>query len=137
MQTDFRRADPRYVNFVPRTCADAIDLFVRHKNLGLSVNLYPECFVHCAASLKGVELDNFEKWIVQPTGDITGGGEHRTLVDKQLETERLKLLKEAELRDLEQKTEELTITVIEEEDEKMPQDDEKMSEADYMLLSLP
>ena len=118
MQTDFRRADPRYVNFVPRTCADAIDLFVRHKNLGLSVNLYPECFVHCAAALKGVELDNFEKWIVQPTGDISTGGEHRTLVDKQLETERLKLLKEAELRDLEQKTEELTITVIEEEDEK-------------------
>ena len=137
MQTDFRRADPRYVSFVPRTCADAIDLFVRHKNLGLSVSLYPECFVHCAKALKGVELDNFEKWIVQPTGDISTGGEQPTLVDKQLETERLKLLKEAEMRDLEQKTEELTITVIEEEDEKSPEEDEKMSEADYMLLSLP
>ena len=134
---DFRRADPRYVNFVPRTCADAIDLFVRHKNLGLSVSLYPECFVHCAKALKGVELDNFEKWIVQPTGDISTGGEQPTLVDKQLEAERLKLLKEAEMRDLEKKTEELTITVIE-EDEKSPED-EKMSEAsaDYMVLSLP
>ena len=74
---------------------------------------------------------------MQPTGDISTGGEHPTLVDKQLEAERLKLLKEAEMRDLEKKTEELTITVIEEEDEKSPEEDEKMSEADYMLLSLP
>ena len=47
---DFRRADPTYVNFVPRTCVDAIDLFQRHRALGLMSNMYPECFVHCCPS---------------------------------------------------------------------------------------
>ena len=27
VKMDFRRADPKYVNFVPKTCVDAIDLF--------------------------------------------------------------------------------------------------------------
>jgi len=31
---DFRRADPTYINFVPKTAADAIDLFWRMKRLG-------------------------------------------------------------------------------------------------------
>ena len=96
---DFRRADPNYVNFVPRTCADAIDLFNRHRNLGLTADLYPECFVHCARALEGIELDNFHQFIVQPSGDITRGGEAPTIVDAELEKERQLLLKEAEIRD--------------------------------------
>ena len=96
---DFRRADPNYVNFVPRTCADAIDLFNRHRNLGLTADLYPECFVHCARALEGVELDKFHRFIVQPSGDITRGGEAPTIVDAELEKERQLLLKEAEIRD--------------------------------------
>ena len=98
---DFRRADPRYVNFVPLTCVDAIDLFNRHRSLGLSAALYPECFVHCARKLSGTELDMFHRFIICPGGDIAKGGEKPTAIDQQLEVERLQLAKEAEMRDLE------------------------------------
>jgi hypothetical protein len=67
--------------------------------LGLTANLYPECFVHCAKSLPGPELDMFHRFIVTPSGDIEKGGEKPTLVDGELEKERQLLLKEAELRD--------------------------------------
>ena len=117
---DFRRADPTYVNFVPRTCMDAIDLFNRHRTLGLTADLYPECFVHCARQLPGPELDKFHRFIVNPTGDIEKGGEKPTLVDQQIERERDALRKEAELRD------DLAILTIEEETEmSMSQEDEK------------
>ena len=96
---DFRRADPTYVNFVPRTCVDAIDLFHRHRTLGLTSNLYPECFVHCARGLPDAELDMFHRFIVTPSGDLEKGGEKPTQVDAELEKERQLLLKEAELRD--------------------------------------
>ena len=87
------------VNFVPKTCADAIDLFNRHRNLGLTADLYPECFVHCARSLPDDELDKFHRFIVCPTGDIEKGGENPTGVDLQLEAERRELVREAERRD--------------------------------------
>jgi len=113
---DFRRADPQYVNFVPKTVEDAIDLFNRHRNLGLTADLYPECFVHCARALPPEELDKFHRFIVQPGGDISKGGEKPTLVDVELEKERQLLLKEAEIRDGLQN---LTIQ------EECPTDDEK------------
>ena len=96
---DFRRADPTYPNFVPKTCTDAIDLFNRHRALGLRANLYPECFVHCAKQLPDEELDMFHRFIVCPTRDIQKGGEKPTLTDLELEKERLMLLKESEERD--------------------------------------
>ena len=96
---DFRRADPNYVNFVPKTCVDAIDLFNRHRNLGLTADLYPECFVHCARALPGPELDMFHRFIVTPNGDIEKGGEKPTQVDVELEKERKLLLEESEARD--------------------------------------
>jgi len=96
---DFRRADPTYTNFVPKTCTDAIDLFNRHRALGLRANLYPECFVHCAKQLPDEELDMFHRFIVCPTRDIQKGGEKPTLTDLELEKERLMLLKESEERD--------------------------------------
>jgi len=96
---DFRRADPTYTNFVPKTCADAIDLFNRHRALGLQADLYPECFVHCAKQLPDEELDMFHRFIVCPTRDIAKGGEKPTLTDIELEKERLMLLKESEERD--------------------------------------
>lgn len=138
---DFRRADPQYVNFVPRTCVDAIDLFNRHRNLGLTADLYPECFVHCARALPGPELDMFHRFIVTPSGDIEKGGEKPTPVDAELEKERKLLLKEAELRDglamltikedyLESPTEPMSVS---QEDEKCPtepmsEDEEKSAE---------
>jgi len=115
---DFRRADPTYVNFVPRTCVDAIDLFNRHRNLGLTADLYPECFVHCARALPDEELDKFHRFIVTPSGDIVKGGENPTLVDAELEKERLQLLKEAEVRDKLQ-----VLSIKEEEPECIPMSD--------------
>ena len=106
---DFRRADPQYVNFVPKTCVDAIDLFNRHRTLGLTANLYPECFVHCARALPEKELDMFHRFIICPDGDIGKGGERPTPVDAEIEKERQELLEEAKVRD------KLTILTIEEE----------------------
>ena len=97
---DFRRADPRYVNFVPKTCIDAIDLFNRHRSLGLTADLYPECFVHCARKLTDQELDKFHRFIICPQGDIEKGGEKPTVIDQQLDEERRQLEKEAMRRDL-------------------------------------
>ena len=114
---DFRRADPNYTNFVPKTCRDAIDLFNRHRALGLQADLYPECFVHCAKQLPDEELDMFHRFIVCPTRDIQKGGEKPTLTDIELEKERLMLLKESEERDqLCTVTEELSDLRISEDD---------------------
>ena len=120
---DFRRADPQYVNFVPKTVEDAIDLFNRHRNLGLTADLYPECFVHCARALPDAELDKFHRFIVQPTGDLTKGGEKPSLVDAELEKERQLLLKEAELRDGL-----ATMTIEEEKTEPMEEDEKSPTE---------
>ena len=126
--SNFRKADPTFVNFVPHTCAEAIDLFVRHRNQGLPVHLFPECFVHCSRELPDAELDMFHRWIVCPQGDLQKGGEAPTLIDQQLETERLTILREQQQRQL---------TIVEEydhEEEKMSvdevvnvQEEEKMS----------
>ena len=89
---DFRRADPNFVNFVPRTCFDAVDLFNRHRR---TADLYPECFVHCAKALPDEELDKFHRFIINPNQDITKGGEKPTLVDAQLEEERSRRRKRA------------------------------------------
>ena len=131
---DFRKADPKFVNFVPQTCAEAIDLFVRHRNLGLQAKLYPECFVHCARQLPDPELDKFHRWIVCPNGDIAQGGEKPTELDRQLEAERLAILEENERRDMERLTivEEVEPICNEQEEEKMSidetdQEEEKMS----------
>ena len=110
---DFRKADPNYVKFTPATCMEAIDLFNRHRRLGLTADLYPECFVHCARALPDEELDMFHRFIINPDGDITKGGEKLTGVDRELEAERRQLVEEAERRDL---------PAIE-EDEKTPDSD--------------
>ena len=96
---DFRRADPKYVNFVPKTCVDAIDLFNRHRNLGLTADMFPECFVHCSRSLPHEELDKFHRFIICPSGDVDKGGEKPTVVDQQLEDERRQLERECTLRE--------------------------------------
>ena len=132
---DFRRADPMYVNFIPTTCIDAIDLFNRHRNLGLTAELYPECFVHCARKLTNTELDKFHRFIICPDGDIEKGGEKPTMLDRQLDEERRQLEKEAVRRD------ETPPSSIPDDDvsmesptEPMSQDDEK---AEYVNINLP
>ena len=133
---DFRKADPRYVNFVPKTCAEAIDLFNRHRALGLQSNLYPECFVHCARALPDKELDNFHRFIVCPTGDIEKGGEAPTALDAELEKERLQLLKEAEAREKARDTilEEEEPSSIPDEDEKEQEEEKLHEEVSYAII---
>ncbi len=125
---DFRRADPNYVNFVPKKVEDAIDLFNRHRNLGLTADLYPECFVHCARALPPAELDKFHRFIVQPGGDILKGGEKASIVDAELEKERQLLLKEAEVRDG------LATMTIEEEKGPEPMEEDEKSPTETKAL---
>lgn len=127
---DFRKADPNYVKFTPKTCMDAIDLFNRHRRLGLTADLYPECFVHCSRALPDKELDMFHRFIITPDGDVTTGGEKPTEVDRQLEVERRQLEAEALRRDMKSAT-------IQEEDEKCPTEcptEEKSREDSYLNI---
>ena len=121
--SNFRKADPTFVNFVPHTCTEAIDLFVRHRKQGLPVHLFPECFVHCSRQLPDGELDMFHRWIVCPQGDLQKGGEAPTLIDQQLETERLTILREQQQRQL---------TIVEEYDH----EEEKMSVDEVVKMSV-
>ena len=93
---DFRKADPTYVGFKPTTAEEAIDKFVRHRNMGVPVQLWPEIFVDCASSLTGDELDKFESWLVNPTGEPS---HNLQPVDNTNESLRKQLLKEALQRD--------------------------------------
>ena len=132
---DFRRADPNYVNFVPRTCADAIDLFMRHQRLGLKPDLYPECFVHCAKELPDLEIDKFHRWLVQPSGDITSGGEKPTETDAELEAERKQLLAESETRDaISTAMSTCSLQPVPEEKEEQ-KEDVPMLDDDFMMIS--
>ena len=40
---DFRKADPTYTNFQPRTAEEAINKFYRRKNLGVPPTFGPRC----------------------------------------------------------------------------------------------
>ena len=97
--TDFRKADPTYLAFTPKTAEEAIDKFYRHKRLGVPVHLWPEVFVECAERLKGKELDKFESWLVNPAGPPTGVPDIKAL-DETNDRLRKQLLQEAVQRDL-------------------------------------
>ena len=131
-KVDFRRADPTFVNFVPKTAAEAVDLFNRHRSKGLATALYPECFIHCARKLPDGELDKFHRFIVNPAGDIEEGGEKPTQIDAELERERAQLLEESQIRDIK------ACTIAEESEELTPdcsQEDEKTAEEDMIIIS--
>ena len=65
-----RKADPTFTDFVPRTAAEAVDRYVRCRKNGLKPMLVPECLIQCAVGLRGVELDQFERWIINPNMDL-------------------------------------------------------------------
>ena len=65
-----RKQDPTYTNFVPTTAAEAVDRYVRCRKNGLKPMLVPECLIACAVGLRGVELDRFESWIINPNEDL-------------------------------------------------------------------
>ena len=101
---DYRKADPSYVGFVPKTAAEAVDLFNRHRSKGLATALYPECFIHCARKLPDGELDKFHRFIVNPAGDIEEGGEKPTQIDAELERERADAVRRSSARVLRWRT---------------------------------
>ena len=116
---DFRRADPTYIGFVPKTASDAIDLFFRMKRLGLRPENYPEAFVWASRELDEAEGAKFEEWMVAPQG--CSGKAEVLQTDPEAEKLRLKLLKEAEARDLADKMNRMKIEEVkEEDDEKTP-----------------
>jgi hypothetical protein len=69
-----RKQDPLFINFVPKTAEEAVDRFIRCKNRGLKAYLIPECLIACAQALDDVESEKFEKWIINPEGDLPGPG---------------------------------------------------------------
>ena len=94
---DFRKSDPNYTGFVPKTASEAIDLFTRHKNLGVPVSQWPETFVLVSKALPEDELDRFREWLVNPQGVHMVGLEYSP--NPEIEKERKQLVKEADERD--------------------------------------
>ena len=111
---DFRKADPTYTEFTPTTAAEAIDLFVRHRNLGVPVSQWPETFIHVSKNLPENELDRFQEWLILPQGPALTGQMY--VPNPEIEAERKRLTKEADKRDRET----FVIHEVEEEDEKVP-----------------
>ena len=108
---DYRKADPSYVGFVPKTAAEAIDLFCRYRKLGVQPSQWPETFVHVCRDLPDPELDRFQEWLICPQGPATGP----TYVPcPEIEAERKQLLQEAEARD--------RMADIDEDDEKLDEE---------------
>ena len=95
---DYRKSDPNYTAFLPTSAAEAIDLFTRHRRLGVPVSLWPETFVHVARGLNDAELDRFQEWLVNPQGPRSTAG---PLYEPcpETEAERIKLAEEADARD--------------------------------------
>jgi len=100
---NYRKADPNYVGFVPKTASEAIDLFTRHRNLGVPPSQWPETFCLVSRALPDGELDLFQEWLISPQGS-TGGQTYEPCPE--IEAERLRLVAEADARD--------------EDDEKLP-----------------
>ena len=66
-----RKQDPTFTDYVPSTAEEAVDRYVRCRRNGLKPMLVPECLIACAAGLQGLELDNFERWIINPNADLS------------------------------------------------------------------
>ena len=96
---DFRRADPTFVNWVPKTAAESIEMFYRLKRLGLKVANYPEAFVWSSRGLDAEEGGKFEDWLMAPQG-VSTSAVIMEQADPVQEEIRKKLLAEAEQRDL-------------------------------------
>ena len=71
--TNWRLSDPEYTEFEPVTVQQAILRFRRLQRKGLHPWRYPECFIKCAAKLPAAEVEKFEAWIVNPTGEPSEG----------------------------------------------------------------
>ena len=64
----YRRADPTFVNWKPKTAYEAVDRYSRCRRNGLKAIMVPECLIECCRHLPEPELDKFEEWIINPGG---------------------------------------------------------------------
>jgi len=64
----YRRADPTFTNWEPKTAYEAVDRFTRCQRNGLKAVMIPECLIKCSRRLPEPELDKFEEWIINPGG---------------------------------------------------------------------
>ena len=64
----YRRADPSFTNWKPKTAYEAVDRFTRCQRNGLKAIMIPECLIECCRHLPEPELDKFEEWIINPGG---------------------------------------------------------------------
>ena len=83
---------------MPKTAAEAIDLFFRLKRNGMHCEHHPEAFVWCTRALPNEEGAKFEDWLVAPQGISATAPLYTT--DPAVEAERRFLEKEADARDL-------------------------------------
>ena len=65
------KVDPTYTDYMPRTAEEAVGRYVRCRNNGLKPMLIPECLIQCSRGLSEKELDRFEQWVVNPSGDLS------------------------------------------------------------------
>ena len=136
MQDDYRKADPTFINFVPSTAGEAIDLFHRMKRLGLRPEHFPEAFVWVTRKLSDEEGAKFEEYLVAPQGvsaaDVLKGS------DPEQEKIRLQLVAEAEKRDLEDAMRRARIE--EEDDEKavspLEEEQKTMSDPEPLVFDM-
>ena len=136
MQDDYRKADPTFINFVPSTAGEAIDLFHRMKRLGLRPEHFPEAFVWVTRKLSDEEGAKFEEYLVAPQGvsaaDVLQGS------DPEQEKIRLQLVAEAEKRDLEDAMRRARID--EEDDEKavspLEEEQKTMSDPEPLVFDM-
>ena len=130
---DFRKADPKYYGFVPKTASEAIDLFFRLKRNGMHCEHHPEAFVWCTRALPNEEGAKFEEWLIAPQGISDTAPLYQ--VDPAIDAERKRLEKEADARDLADRMEQLSIpedslspmSGVETHDEKEDEDVEMVS----------
>lgn len=102
----YRRADPSFTNWVPKTAYEAVDRFTRCQSNGLKALMFPECLIECSKGLPDAELDKFEDWIINPQGlDYS-----KAVPDSTIAEANTVIFKEAEKRQV--------------EDEKMPDADD-------------
>lgn len=102
----YRRANPSFTNWVPKTAYEAVDRFTRCQSNGLKALMFPECLIECSKGLPDAELDKFEDWIINPQGlDYS-----KAVPDSTIAEANTVIFKEAEKRQV--------------EDEKMPDADD-------------
>jgi hypothetical protein len=69
MFSNFRLADPEYIDFEPKTVEEAILKFRRLQKKGIEAWMFPETLIRCGAGLTDDEMAKFESWMINPTGE--------------------------------------------------------------------